>query len=235
MSESVLPYEAPPPDAPDTPKGALWTIFLIVFIDLLGFGIIIPLLPRYVPDFTHNPLKVTLLFSVYSVCQFVGAPILGAVSDRFGRRPVLFVSQLGSALGYVLLGVATTFHWANPGTRLTLVYISRVLDGFTGGNISTAQAYVSDVTTPQNRAKGMGVLGAAFGIGFTAGPFLGGVLGHYNVSWPSSRGSCSKTPGLTSPPRSRPGSTPADSSRSSAGRCWCNCWRSRSASWPRSS
>jgi len=178
-----LPYTREAPEEP--PKGALWTIFLIVFIDLLGFGIIIPLLPRYVPDFTHNPLKVTLLFSVYSVCQFVGAPVLGAMSDRFGRRPVLFLSQLGSALGYVLLGVATTFHWADPGTRLTLVYISRVLDGFTGGNISTAQAYVSDVTTPQNRAKGMGILGAAFGIGFTAGPFLGGVLGHYNVSWPA--------------------------------------------------
>ena len=185
MSEPVPPADQPSDATVQPPKGALGTIFLIVFIDLLGFGIIIPLLPRYVPDFTHNPLKVTLLFSVYSICQFVGAPVLGLVSDRFGRRPVLFVSQLGSAVGYVLLGVATTFQWANPGTRLALVYLSRILDGFTGGNISTAQAYVSDVTTPQNRAKGMGVLGAAFGIGFTAGPFLGGVLGHYNVSWPA--------------------------------------------------
>jgi MFS family permease len=85
----------------------------------------------------------------------------------------------------MLLALATQVEWANPDTRLTLVYASRIIDGFTGGNISTAQAYVSDVTTPQNRAKGMGVLGAAFGIGFTAGPFLGGFLGHYHVSWPA--------------------------------------------------
>jgi DHA1 family tetracycline resistance protein-like MFS transporter len=177
-----LQYSAAPEEPP---KGALMTIFMIVFVDLLGFGIIIPLLPRYIPNFTAHPLKVTLLFSVFSVCQFVGAPILGALSDRYGRRPVLVISQFGSALGYLLLGIATTFDWPHPSTRLILVYVSRVLDGFTGGNISTAQAYVSDVTTPQNRAKGMGVLGAAFGIGFTAGPFLGGLLGHYNVSWPA--------------------------------------------------
>jgi DHA1 family tetracycline resistance protein-like MFS transporter len=181
MSEAVPRND----DAPAPPKGALRIIFLIVFVDLLGFGIIIPLLPRYVPDFTHHPLKVTLLFSIFSVCQFVGAPILGALSDRFGRRPVLVFSQFGSAFGYLLLAIATAVQWEDPGTRLWLVYLSRVIDGFTGGNISTAQAYVSDVTTPQNRAKGMGVLGAAFGIGFTAGPFLGGVLGHYNISWPA--------------------------------------------------
>lgn len=173
----------PEPEQP--PKGALGVIFLIVFVDLMGFGIIIPLLPRYVPNFTENPLKVTLLFSIYSICQFVGAPVLGAVSDRFGRKPVLVLSQFGSAVGYLLLAFATQWEWHNPLTRLWLVYISRVLDGFTGGNLSTAQAYVSDVTTHENRAKGMGVLGAAFGIGFTAGPFLGGVLGHYNVSWPA--------------------------------------------------
>jgi MFS family permease len=160
-------------------------LFLIVFVDLMGFGIIIPLLPRYVPNFTENALKVTLLFSIFSVCQFVGAPVLGALSDRYGRKPVLVVSQFGSAFGYLLLALATQIEWSNPGTRLALVYASRVIDGFTGGNISTAQAYVSDVTTPQNRAKGMGVLGAAFGIGFTAGPFLGGFLGHYHVSWPA--------------------------------------------------
>src|SRR5215207_10142180 len=96
-----LDYETPPPDGP--PKGALGVIFLVVLIDLLGFGIIIPLLPRYVPDYKTNALKVTLLFSVYSVCQFLGAPILGLMSDRFGRRPVLVLSQIGSAAGYVLL------------------------------------------------------------------------------------------------------------------------------------
>ena len=184
MSEAVpaersdpqpLNYESSPPPA-EPPRGALAAIFLIVFVDLLGFGIIIPLLPRYVPEFTEHPMKVTLLFSVFSIFQFVGAPVLGALSDRYGRRPVLIVSQFGSAFGYLLLAFATQWTFS-PELTLALVYVSRIIDGFTGGNISTAQAYVSDVTTPANRAKGMGLLGAAFGIGFTAGPFLGGLLG----------------------------------------------------------
>ena len=110
------------------------------------------------------------------------------LSDRFGRRPVLVLSQAGSGIGYVLLGVATTLGASgriSSEVMLALVYVSRVIDGFTGGNISTAQAYVSDVTTPQNRAKGMGVLGAAFGIGFCLGPFLGGTLGHYDKALPA--------------------------------------------------
>lgn len=172
--EYASPTTPPPPAEP--PRGALAAIFLIVFVDLLGFGIIIPLLPRYIPNFTEHPMKVTLLFSVFSVFQFIGAPVLGALSDRYGRRPVLIVSQFGSAFGYLLLAFATQWEFA-AGVKLTLVYASRVIDGFTGGNISTAQAYVSDVTTPANRAKGMGMLGAAFGVGFTAGPFLGGLLG----------------------------------------------------------
>lgn len=171
--------------SPEPPKGALLTIFLIVFTDLLGFGIIIPLLPFYVPNYQQHPLLVTLLFSIYSICQFIGAPILGAISDRFGRRPVLAFSQLGSAAGYLLLGLATQFEWQNVGTALLMVYLSRIIDGFTGGNISTAQAYISDVTTEQNRAKGMGLLGAAFGIGFSLGPAVGGILGHYHTSWPA--------------------------------------------------
>jgi DHA1 family tetracycline resistance protein-like MFS transporter len=181
------PLTAASPDAPiEAPKGALFSIFLIVLVDFLGFGLIIPLLPFYVPDYAHNPMKVTLIFSVFSICQFVGAPILGALSDRYGRRPILIFSQLGSAAGYVLLGVASMPMWdGDPGTRLVLVYLSRVIDGFTGGNVSTAQAYISDVTTADNRAKGMGLLGAAFGIGFCLGPFLGGVLGAHNVSWPA--------------------------------------------------
>jgi DHA1 family tetracycline resistance protein-like MFS transporter len=167
------------------PRGALGIIFLIVLIDLMGFGIIIPLLPFYVPGYRDHALKVTLLFSVFSICQFIGAPVLGALSDRYGRRPVLVLSQIGSAVGYVLLGIATLWKETNPALMLALVYVSRIIDGFTGGNISTAQAYVSDVTTRENRAKGMGVLGAAFGIGFCLGPFLGGTLGHYNKAWPA--------------------------------------------------
>src|SRR5687768_11910915 len=101
----------PTPDsnaASNPPPGALRIIFLIVLIDLMGFGIIIPLLPFYVPNYSEHPLKVTLIFSIFSICQFIGAPVLGALSDRYGRRPVLVLSQIGSTLGYVLLGVATT-------------------------------------------------------------------------------------------------------------------------------
>lgn len=181
MSDSAAPLDSAVPGQP--PKGALAIIFFIVFMDLLGFGIIIPLLAFYVPDFQHNPMKVTALFSIYSICQFIGAPILGLVSDRFGRRPVLAISQAGSAVGYVLLGVAA-LPFNSATSRLLLVYLSRIIDGFTGGNISTAQAYVSDVTTPQNRAKGMGLLGAAFGIGFSIGPAMGGILGHWSLSLP---------------------------------------------------
>src|SRR6185312_14150439 len=177
-----LEYQSPPPPPPEPPKGALAVIFFIVLMDLLGFGIIIPLLPFYVPDFERHPMQVTALFAVYSICQFIGAPILGLISDRFGRRPVLALSQAGSAIGYILLAIAA-FNWANPMTRLLIVYASRVIDGFTGGNISTAQAYVSDVTTPANRAKGMGMLGAAFGVGFSMGPAVGGLLSYYGTQW----------------------------------------------------
>src|SRR5437764_14830076 len=117
------PQELDPvaPQIPDPPRGALGIIFLIVLIDLMGFGIILPLLPFYVREPEANPMKVTLLFSIYSICQFIGAPILGAISDRKGRKPVLAFSQLGSAAGYALLGFATQpqFHFS-PALALTL-------------------------------------------------------------------------------------------------------------------
>jgi MFS transporter, DHA1 family, tetracycline resistance protein len=162
--------------AAEPPKGALGTIFLIVFTDLMGFGIIIPLLPLFAAQYHASPLDIGLLFSIYSACQFVASPILGAISDRFGRRPVLIFSQLGSSLGYLLLGVVMNLHWAHPEYALLLIYCSRLIDGISGGNISTAQAYISDVTTAKNRARGMGVLGAAFGVGFAMGPALGALL-----------------------------------------------------------
>jgi DHA1 family tetracycline resistance protein-like MFS transporter len=185
MSESQpLEYASPSP-SPEPPKGAKLTIFLIVMIDLMGFGIIIPLLPFYVKMPQHNPFKVTLLFSAYSFCQFLGSPILGAWSDRVGRRPVLALSQLGSAIGYVLLGLAPVIGGSDLTLMIAIVYVSRIIDGFTGGNVSTAQAYISDITTRENRAKGMGLIGAAFGIGFAFGPFLGGLFGRINVSLPA--------------------------------------------------
>ncbi len=138
--------------AANPPKGALGTIFLIVFTDLMGFGIIIPLLPLFAVQYHASPLDIGLLFSIYSACQFLASPILGAISDRFGRRPVLVFSQLGSSIGYLLLGLVMNLHWAHPEYALLLIYCSRLIDGISGGNISTAQAYISDVTTPKNRA-----------------------------------------------------------------------------------
>jgi DHA1 family tetracycline resistance protein-like MFS transporter len=170
MSEPVDSNSAAPS------KGALGTIFLIVFADLMGFGIIIPLLPLYAAQYHASPLDIGLLFSIYSACQFIASPILGVLSDRYGRRPVLIFSQLGSSLGYLLLGVVMNIQWMNPTYALLLIYCSRLIDGLSGGNISTAQAYISDVTSAENRARGMGVLGAAFGVGFAMGPALGALL-----------------------------------------------------------
>ena len=181
-----LDYESASPQPPlEPPKGALLAIFLIVLSDLMGFGLIIPALPFYARAFHASDLQVGLIFSIYSLCQLVATPVLGLASDRFGRRPVLIFSQLGSVIGYLTLAVATARRWANPLAGLLLVYASRVIDGASGGNISTAQAYISDVTPPQSRAKGMGMLGAAFGIGFSIGPGVGGVLAHFHPSLPA--------------------------------------------------
>lgn len=186
----VLPYETPESLLKDNgpvevPRHALLIIFLIVFTDFMGFGIIIPALPFYIQDNQAHPIQVAMLFSAFSICQFIGSPILGAISDRVGRRPVLIISQLGSSAGYLLLALATPFQASNVALFLFMLYLARIIDGISGGNVSTAQAYISDVTTAENRSKGMGMIGAAFGIGFSAGPALGGVLGHWGVSLPA--------------------------------------------------
>lgn len=143
------------------------TMFLIVFVDLVGFGIIIPLLPFYAEYFQAEPDTVTLVMATYSLTQFIAAPFWGNLSDRIGRKPVLIISLLGAALAYVLLGFADT---------LWMLFAARALGGFMAGNISAAFAYMADITTPENRAKGMGLVGAAFGLGFIAGPAIGGIL-----------------------------------------------------------
>lgn len=172
-------------DTQPNPRTPFRILFLIVLADMLGFGIIIPLLPFYARKFHATDLEVTLLLSVYALCQFIAAPVLGSLSDRIGRRPVLVFSQLGSAVGSIILGIATAIHFADPMVGLLVVYVSRVIDGISGGNISAAQAYVSDVVPPKDRAKYMGLLGAAFGIGFALGPMMGGVLGHFYAPLPA--------------------------------------------------
>ncbi|MBA3768322.1 MAG: MFS transporter, partial [Acidobacteria bacterium] len=155
----------------------LLVIFITVFIDLIGFGIVIPVLPFYVEGtrFNATPRAVGLLFASYSIMQLIFTPILGRLSDKYGRRPVLFLSLLGTGVGFLILGFATT---------LWMLFAGRIIDGITGGNISTAQAYIADVTTPENRAKGMGLVGAAFGLGFIFGPAIGGILSRWGIHIP---------------------------------------------------
>ena len=158
-------------------RSPLLVIFITVFIDLVGFGIVIPVLPFYAEGtkFGATPSQVGLLFASYSVMQLVFSPVLGRLSDKYGRRPILLISLLGTSLGFLILGFATT---------LTMLFIGRIIDGISGGNISTAQAYIADVTTKENRAKGMGLIGAAFGLGFVFGPAIGGVLSRWGINVP---------------------------------------------------
>ena len=150
-----------------TNRGALLPVFLTVFIDLLGFGIVIPLLPIYAEVYDASGLELGLLFSSFSLMQLIFAPFWGRLSDRVGRRPVLVGGLIGTAASYVLFGFAES---------MTMLFVSRMLAGFFGANVATAQAYVADVTTPADRSKGMGMIGAAFGLGFTFGPLIGGVM-----------------------------------------------------------
>lgn len=172
----------------------LLTIFLIVFVDLLGFSLILPLLPYYAETYGATPLITGLLVAVYAAAQLVGAPLLGRLSDRVGRRPVLLISVAGTFLGFVLLGTAPVLgQWlaslvaplAVNSIILGILFISRILDGLTGGNLTVAQAYIADVTDEKNRAKGLGMVGAAFGLGFIIGPAAGGMLSRFGYNTPA--------------------------------------------------
>jgi len=180
----------------------LLNIFLVVFIDLLGFGLILPLLPYFAGQYGASPFLIGLLVASYAAAQFIGAPLMGRLSDRFGRRPVLVLSIAGTALGFLLLGLAeplgkalASFVLSSPtpeqsqtlqyGAILGVMFISRVLSGLTGGNITVAQAYIADVTDAQNRAKGLGLIGAAFGLGFILGPAIGGALSTFGYAVPA--------------------------------------------------
>lgn len=158
-------------------RSPLLVIFITVLIDLIGFGIVIPVLPFYLesPQFNATPAALGWLLASYSMMQLIFTPVLGRLSDKYGRRPVLLLSLIGTGIGFLILGLANT---------LWMLFAGRILDGITGGNISTAQAYVADVTTPENRAKGMGLVGAAFGLGFIIGPAVGGTLSQWGISVP---------------------------------------------------
>jgi len=157
-------------------RKGLFSILLVVFIDLLGFSLILPLLPYYADTFNASEFITGLLIASYALMQLIGAPILGRFSDRYGRRPVLLVSVFGTFIGFLLLGFANT---------LWMLFAARILDGITGGNLSVAQAYISDVTDAKNRAKGLGLIGASFGVGFIIGPVTGGVLSQYGYNVPA--------------------------------------------------
>jgi MFS family permease len=153
-----------------TNRSKLGVIFLTVFVDLVGFGFILPILPYYSQQFGAGGFGFGALLGIYSAMQFVATVVLGRLSDRVGRRPVLLTTILVGALGYTLFAFAGSF-WA--------LFLARGISGFAGGNISVAQAYIADVTSPAERSRGMGLVGAAFGLGFVIGPALGGIAAHY--------------------------------------------------------
>jgi DHA1 family tetracycline resistance protein-like MFS transporter len=153
----------------------LLIIFLTIFVNLIGFGIIIPLLPFYAEKFGASPIVIGLLFAIFSLCQLVASPALGDLSDRWGRRPVLVFSLVGTVVSFVMLALAQS---------IVMLFLARIVDGLSGGNISTARAYVADVTEPKDRARAYGLIGAAFGLGFIMGPALSGMLAKVSIAAP---------------------------------------------------
>ena len=164
------------PRSTDMNNRYLFSIILVVFIDLLGFSLIIPLLPYYAQAFNASDITIGFLLASYAAAQLIGAPLLGRASDRFGRRPILLISIFGTFLGFLLFGFAKS---------LAMLFASRMLQGLTGGNLSVAQAYITDVTDAKSRNRGLGMIGAAFGLGFIIGPALGGLLSGISYSVPA--------------------------------------------------
>jgi MFS family permease len=156
-------------------RSPLLPIFLIVLVDILGLTIILPLLPFYAEKLGASATVVGLLISSYALCQLIAGPILGKMSDHMGRKPLLIVSQIGTLIGFLILAIAGS---------LWMVFLSRIIDGLTAGNLSLAQAYIADVTTAENRAKSFGVIGIAFGIGFLIGPGISGFLAQFGYVYP---------------------------------------------------
>jgi len=156
-------------------KSPLLSIFLIVLVDVLGLTIILPLLPFYAESLGATPRIVGLLVAAYAICQLIAGPPLGHLSDRVGRRPVLLVSQMGTCAGFLILAYARA---------LWVVFLARIIDGLTAGNLTVAQAYIADVTDPENRTKSFGIIGIAFGLGFLVGPGISGFLAQFGNRYP---------------------------------------------------
>jgi DHA1 family tetracycline resistance protein-like MFS transporter len=175
-------------------KARLINIFIVVFVDLLGFSLILPLLPYYAEKFGASATVIGLLTASYAAASLIGAPLMGRLSDRFGRRRILLLSVAGTFIGFLLLGLAEPIGRSIAvlaaaasinGFVLSILFVSRMVDGVTGGNITVAQAYISDITDEKNRAKGLGVIGAAFGLGFIIGPAVGGLLSRWGYGVPA--------------------------------------------------
>ncbi len=156
-------------------RSPLVSIFLIILVDILGLTIILPLLPFYAESLGATPFVVGLLISTYAACQLVAGPILGQISDRIGRKPVLLISQCGTFAGFILLALSHS---------IGLVFLSRIIDGLTAGNFSVAQAYIADVTVESKRTQSFALIGIAFGIGFLIGPAISGFLAGYSYTYP---------------------------------------------------
>jgi MFS transporter, DHA1 family, tetracycline resistance protein len=156
-------------------KSPLLPIFLIVAVDVLGLTIMIPLLPFYAEKLGASPSQVGWLVGVYALCQLFSGPLLGRMSDHVGRKPLLIVSQIGTLIGFLITAFAGT---------LWVVFLGRIIDGATAGNLSLAQAYISDVTKPEERAKSFGIIGIAFGLGFLIGPAISGLLSRFDYRLP---------------------------------------------------
>jgi multidrug resistance protein len=157
-------------------RRALGLIFFIMLMDVVGISILYPVAPYIVRRYSGEALMVTMLTVIYAAAQFLAAPVLGKLGDRYGRRPVLLLSVAGSAIGYVIFGV---------GGALWVLFLSRLIDGFTGGNMSTASAYIADVSRPEERARNFTLVGMAWGLGLIAGPALGAVFGQINLVAPA--------------------------------------------------
>ena len=186
-------------------------IFLVILVDLLAVSVMLPLLPFYAESFGASPSMVGLLLSVFAVCQLLAGPPLGQWSDRIGRKPVLLVSQIGTLVGFIMLGLANT---------LWVVFAARILDGLTAGNMTVAQACISDVTPPHERTQAFGIVGIAYGLGFLLGPALSGYLVRFGPSYPIAAAAGLSAVSILATWRLLPSVAPADTADRSIAWSW---------------